>query len=71
MDVFHSFICLKILLRSIINLIFTAKEEALNELRNAHPNQEISVHLPDHCSEHLEKINQVYISCLLLFVCYI
>ncbi|XP_071862935.1 uncharacterized protein isoform X1 [Bombus fervidus] len=40
-----------------------AKEEALNELRNAHPNQEISVHLPDHCSEHLEKINQLEEDC--------
>ena len=50
--------------------MFTAKEEALNELRSAHPNQEISVYLPDHCSEHLEKINQVYIYCVLLFVCY-
>ncbi|KAL0102797.1 hypothetical protein PUN28_018232 [Cardiocondyla obscurior] len=38
-----------------------AKEEALHELRNAHPNQEISFLLPDHCSEHLEKINQVCI----------
>ncbi|XP_012527288.1 centrosomal protein of 152 kDa isoform X2 [Monomorium pharaonis] len=35
------------------------KEEALHELRNAHPNQEISFLLPDHCSEHLEKINQL------------
>ncbi|XP_076236772.1 uncharacterized protein LOC143180718 isoform X2 [Calliopsis andreniformis] len=40
-----------------------AKEEALNELRNAHPNQEISVLLPDHCSEHLEKINQLEEDC--------
>ncbi|KAK2587256.1 hypothetical protein KPH14_002993 [Odynerus spinipes] len=36
-----------------------AKEEALNELRNAHPNQQISVLLPDHCSEHLQKISQL------------
>ncbi|KAF3428780.1 hypothetical protein E2986_04483 [Frieseomelitta varia] len=47
----------------IVNLMFTAKEEALNELRNAHPNQEISVYLPDHCSEHLEKINQLEEDC--------
>ncbi|XP_011863695.1 PREDICTED: centrosomal protein of 152 kDa-like isoform X2 [Vollenhovia emeryi] len=40
-----------------------AKEEALHELRNAHPNQEISFHLPDHCSEHLEKINQLEEDC--------
>ncbi|XP_043261518.1 centrosomal protein of 152 kDa [Colletes gigas] len=40
-----------------------AKEEALKELRNAHPNQEISVLLPDHCSEHLEKINQLEEDC--------
>ncbi|XP_076383298.1 uncharacterized protein LOC117222771 isoform X2 [Megalopta genalis] len=40
-----------------------AKEEALNELRNAHPNQEISLLLPDHCSEHLEKINQLEEDC--------
>jgi len=40
-------------------ILFQAKEEALHELRNAHPNQEISFLLPDHCSEHLEKINQV------------
>lgn len=45
---------------NFINSLFQAKEEALNELRNAHPNQEISFLLPDHCSEHLEKINQVY-----------
>lgn len=44
---------------NLINILFQAKEEALHELRNAHPNQEISLHLPDHCSEHLEKINQV------------
>lgn len=43
----------------LINTRFLAKEEALHELRNAHPNQEISFLLPDHCSEHLEKINQV------------
>ncbi|KAF7384541.1 hypothetical protein HZH68_014153 [Vespula germanica] len=36
-----------------------AKEEALKELRNAHPNQQISVLLPDHCSEHLQRINQL------------
>lgn len=40
-----------------------AKEEALHELRNAHPNQEISLLLPDHCSEHLEKINQLEEDC--------
>ncbi|XP_053974384.1 centrosomal protein of 152 kDa-like isoform X2 [Hylaeus volcanicus] len=40
-----------------------AKEEALKELRNAYPNQEISVLLPDHCSEHLEKINQLEEDC--------
>ncbi|XP_077261006.1 uncharacterized protein LOC143896817 isoform X1 [Temnothorax americanus] len=40
-----------------------AKEEALHELRNAHPNQEISFLLPDHCSEHLEKINQLEEDC--------
>ncbi|XP_076676804.1 uncharacterized protein LOC143373430 isoform X3 [Andrena cerasifolii] len=40
-----------------------AKEEALSELRNAYPNQEISVLLPDHCSEHLEKINQLEEDC--------
>ncbi|XP_017880531.1 centrosomal protein of 152 kDa isoform X2 [Ceratina calcarata] len=40
-----------------------AKEEALSELRNAHPNQEISVLLPDHCSEHSEKINQLEQDC--------
>ncbi|XP_076221585.1 uncharacterized protein LOC116428549 [Nomia melanderi] len=40
-----------------------AKEEALTELRNAHPNQEISLLLPDHCSEHSEKINQLEEDC--------
>ncbi|XP_020292386.1 putative leucine-rich repeat-containing protein DDB_G0290503 isoform X1 [Pseudomyrmex gracilis] len=40
-----------------------AKEEALRELRNAYPNQEISVLLPDHCSEHLEKIHQLEEDC--------
>lgn len=44
---------------NFINVLLQAKQEALNELRNAHPNQEISLLLPDHCSEHLEKINQV------------
>ncbi|XP_025987433.2 uncharacterized protein PFB0145c isoform X1 [Solenopsis invicta] len=39
------------------------KEEALHELRNAHPNKEISFLLPDHCSEHLEKINQLEEDC--------
>ncbi|OAD54502.1 hypothetical protein WN48_06691, partial [Eufriesea mexicana] len=43
--------------------MYRTKEEALNELRNAHPNQEISVHLPDHCSEHLEKINRLEEDC--------
>ncbi|KAL2738871.1 golgin subfamily A member 4-like isoform X1 [Vespula squamosa] len=36
-----------------------AKEEALKELRNAHPNQQISVLLPDHCCEHLQRISQL------------
>ncbi|XP_034189267.1 uncharacterized protein LOC117608360 isoform X1 [Osmia lignaria lignaria] len=49
--------------RKIHQEIERAKEEALNELRNAHPNQEISVLLPDHCSEHLEKINQLEEDC--------
>ncbi|KOC67365.1 Centrosomal protein of 152 kDa [Habropoda laboriosa] len=40
-----------------------AKEEALNELRNAHPNQEISVLLSGDCSKHLEKINQLEEDC--------
>ncbi|CAK9818693.1 Centrosomal protein of 152 kDa [Anthophora plagiata] len=40
-----------------------AKEEALNELRNAHPNQEIGVLLSGDCSKHLEKINQLEEDC--------
>ncbi|XP_014479713.1 PREDICTED: centrosomal protein of 152 kDa-like isoform X2 [Dinoponera quadriceps] len=49
--------------KKIHSEIERAKEEALNELRNAHPNQEISLLLPDHCSEHLEKINQLQEDC--------
>ncbi|XP_032690124.1 putative leucine-rich repeat-containing protein DDB_G0290503 isoform X2 [Odontomachus brunneus] len=49
--------------RRIHSEIERAKEEALNELRNAHPNQEVSFRLPDHCSEHLEKINQLQEDC--------
>ncbi|XP_035726359.1 centromere-associated protein E-like [Vespa mandarinia] len=36
-----------------------AKDEALKELRNADPNQQISILLPDHCSEHLQRISQL------------
>ncbi|KAL6436198.1 hypothetical protein ACFW04_005734 [Cataglyphis niger] len=50
-------------MKKIHSEIERAKEEALHELRNAHPNQEISFHLPDHCSEHLEKINQLEEDC--------
>lgn len=50
-------------MKKIHSEIERAKEEALYELRNAHPNQEISFHLPDHCSEHLEKINQLEEDC--------
>ncbi|EZA57904.1 COP1-interactive protein 1 isoform X2 [Ooceraea biroi] len=50
-------------MKKIHSEIEKAKEEALNELRNAHPNQEISLLLPDHCSEHLEKINQLEEDC--------
>ncbi|XP_018396585.1 PREDICTED: centrosomal protein of 152 kDa-like isoform X2 [Cyphomyrmex costatus] len=49
--------------KKIHSEIERAKEEALHELRNAHPNQEISFLLPDHCSEHLEKINQLEEDC--------
>ncbi|XP_029176103.1 centrosomal protein of 152 kDa-like [Nylanderia fulva] len=49
--------------KKIHSEIERAKEEALHELRNAHPNQEISLLLPDHCSEHLEKINQLEEDC--------
>ncbi|XP_072750863.1 uncharacterized protein [Anoplolepis gracilipes] len=50
-------------MKKIHSEIERAKEEALHELRNAHPNQEISFLLPDHCSEHLEKINQLEEDC--------
>ncbi|KAG7206544.1 hypothetical protein KM043_003887 [Ampulex compressa] len=40
-----------------------AKEEALEELRSAHPNREISVLLPDRCSDHLEKITRLEEDC--------
>ncbi|XP_012280408.1 golgin subfamily B member 1 [Orussus abietinus] len=41
-----------------------AKESALQELRNAYPNQHINIHLPDaHCSEHLDKITQLEDDC--------
>ncbi|XP_050457860.1 repetitive organellar protein-like isoform X2 [Cataglyphis hispanica] len=50
-------------MKKIHSEIERVKEEALHELRNAHPNQEISFHLPDHCSEHLEKINQLEEAC--------
>ncbi|KYN16182.1 PREDICTED: protein MLP1-like [Trachymyrmex cornetzi] len=49
--------------KKIHSEIERAKEEALHELRNAHPNQEISFLLPDHCSEHLEKINELEEDC--------
>ncbi|XP_012216958.1 putative leucine-rich repeat-containing protein DDB_G0290503 isoform X2 [Linepithema humile] len=50
-------------MRKIHSEIEKAKEEALHELRNAHPNQEISFLLPDHCSKHLEKISQLEEDC--------
>ncbi|XP_012260888.2 centrosomal protein of 152 kDa-like [Athalia rosae] len=40
-----------------------AKEEALKELRSTNPNRSISVILPDHCSEHLDKITQLEEDC--------
>ncbi|XP_015610581.1 centrosomal protein of 152 kDa [Cephus cinctus] len=40
-----------------------AKEEALRELRNTHPGRQINVNLPDHCSEHLDKITQLEDDC--------
>ncbi|EFN84425.1 myosin heavy chain, skeletal muscle isoform X2 [Harpegnathos saltator] len=49
--------------RKIHSEIERAKEEALSELRNAHSNQEIKFHPLDHCSEHLEKINQLQEDC--------
>ncbi|XP_046601870.1 centrosomal protein of 152 kDa-like isoform X1 [Neodiprion lecontei] len=39
------------------------KEETLKELRNAYPNRNISVILPDHCSEHVDKITQLEDDC--------
>lgn len=44
---------------TISSFLPPAKEEALKELRNANPNRSISVILPDHCSEHIDKITQV------------
>ena len=44
---------------NVFNII-TAKEEALKELRSAHPNHVIDVHLPNYCSEHVDKITEVH-----------
>lgn len=46
-----------------LHFFITAKEEALAELRNAHPDHQISVMLPDHCSEHLDKIARLEEDC--------
>ncbi|XP_066590213.1 putative leucine-rich repeat-containing protein DDB_G0290503 isoform X2 [Prorops nasuta] len=40
-----------------------AKQKAIQELRDARPNQGISVRFPDHCSEHSEKITQLEEDC--------
>ncbi|CAG5093579.1 Similar to cep152: Centrosomal protein of 152 kDa (Xenopus laevis) [Cotesia congregata] len=49
--------------RKIHEEIERAKEEALAELRNAHPERQISILLPDHCSEHSDKISQLESDC--------
>ncbi|XP_011298306.1 golgin subfamily B member 1-like [Fopius arisanus] len=40
-----------------------AKDEALAELRNSHPDHQISVLFPDHCKEHSEKIAELEEDC--------
>ncbi|XP_063980474.1 centrosomal protein of 152 kDa [Diachasmimorpha longicaudata] len=40
-----------------------AKDEALAELRSAHPNHQISVLFPDHCTEHSERIAELEEDC--------
>ncbi|XP_034951220.1 putative leucine-rich repeat-containing protein DDB_G0290503 [Chelonus insularis] len=49
--------------RKIHQEIERAKEEALTELRNAHPDHQISILLPDYCSEHSDKIAQLENDC--------
>ncbi|XP_057317947.1 centrosomal protein of 152 kDa-like isoform X2 [Microplitis mediator] len=49
--------------RKIHEEIERAKEEALAELRNAYPERQISILLPDHCSEHSDKIAQLESDC--------
>ncbi|XP_043282129.1 centrosomal protein of 152 kDa isoform X2 [Venturia canescens] len=49
--------------KKIHDEIERAKEEALAELRSAHPDQQISVVLPDYCSEHSDKIARLENDC--------